>query len=81
MKPAIALSAHDKVNATFELATCGWVVGPLPDRTIFDKVLSKRFAAITSIDMNVGNTPVDPSYAKIKEHKKWVIPWMEGTVQ
>lgn len=30
--------AHDAVNASFEMATCGWVLGPLPDRTIFDKV-------------------------------------------
>lgn len=25
-----ALAAHDAVNASFELGTCGWVVGPLP---------------------------------------------------
>ena len=55
-----ALAAHDAVGADFDMATCGWVVGPLPDRSIFDKVLSPRYAAISSIDMNVGNTPVDP---------------------
>jgi hypothetical protein len=27
--------------------------------------------------MDVGNTPVDPSYAKVVNHKKWDIPWME----
>jgi len=37
-----ALAAHDAVGAEFEMATCGWVLGPLPDRTIFDKVLSTR---------------------------------------
>ena len=72
-----ALRAHDAVNASFGLATCGWVLGPLPDRTIFDKVLSSRYAAISSIDMSVGNTPVDPAYAKVTRHPKWAIPWME----
>ena len=33
-----ALLAHDAVDAPFELATCGWVVGPLPNRAIFDQV-------------------------------------------
>ena len=60
-----------------KMATNGWVVGPLPDRTIFDKVLPKTWDAITSIDLNTGHSPVDPSYAKIMNHAKWVIPWME----
>lgn len=41
------------------------------------QVLPEEFAAITSIDMQVGNTPVDPSYMNITHHKKWAIPWME----
>ncbi len=42
---ASALAAHDAVNATFKLATCGWVLGPLPNRTIFDEVtLYKRIS-------------------------------------
>lgn len=40
-------------------------------------MLTTRFAAITSIDMEVGNTPVDPAYAKVTKHRKWAIPWME----
>lgn len=72
-----ALAAHDAVGAPWQMATCGWVVGPLPDRTIFDKVLPSGYAAISSIDMDVGNTPVDPSYKNITKHAKWVIPWME----
>ncbi len=27
--------------------------------------------------MDVGNTPVDPSYKNVTRHAKWVIPWME----
>lgn len=33
-----ALDAAEAVGAPFDLATSGWVVGPLPDRAIFDKV-------------------------------------------
>jgi len=33
---------------------------------------------MSSIDMEVGNTPVDPAYKNITNHPdKWVIPWME----
>lgn len=74
---ASALIAHDNVNASFKMATCGWVLGPLPNRTIFDQVLSKRYAAMSSLDMSVGDTDVDPSYAQVVNHDKWVIPWME----
>lgn len=76
----MALAAHDAVNATWDMATCGWVLGPLPDRTIFDKVLNPRFAAITSIDMDVGNTPVDPAYADVTRHSKWAIPWVRESL-
>eukprot|EP00117_Sycon_ciliatum_P037015 scpid25772/ scgid27766/ len=72
-----ALAARDDLKAPFELASCGWVVGPLPDRSIFDKVLPSGYDAITSIDMAVGNTPVDKAYMNITHHKKWAIPWME----
>jgi hypothetical protein len=58
-------------------ATCGWVVGPLPDRSVFDKVLPDEYSVISSIDMDVGNTPVDPAYINITRHDKWAIPWME----
>jgi hypothetical protein len=71
-----AQQALVNVGATFNLATCGWVVGPGGDRTYWDTVLPSNWV-ISSIDMDVGNTPVDPAYALIKNHKKWVIPWME----
>ncbi|XP_062522474.1 uncharacterized protein LOC134197211 isoform X2 [Corticium candelabrum] len=72
-----AAQASDAVKASFKLATCGWVVGPLPDRSLFDKVLPSQYSAITSIDMAVGNTAVDPAYVNITKHDKWAIPWME----
>eukprot|EP00750_Incisomonas_marina_P015233 INCI18123.1.p1 GENE.INCI18123.1~~INCI18123.1.p1 ORF type:complete len:1078 (+),score=169.67 INCI18123.1:152-3385(+) len=75
---ASAIAARDAVNASWKMATNGWVVGPLPDRTIYDKKLPKDvWDAIASIDMDTGHAPVDPSYAHITQHAKWVIPWME----
>ena len=72
-----AMQAKKDLNATFKMTTNGWVVGPLPDRSIFDKELSTDWDAITSIDLNTGHSAVDPSYAQITRHAKWVIPWME----
>lgn len=40
------------------------------------EVLSTRYAAISSIDMDVGNDPVDPAYAQVTRHAKWAIPWV-----
>ncbi len=69
--------AHDFVNPSFKLATCGWVVGPLGARSYYDSVLPSSWV-ISSIDMDVGNTPVDPAYANITHRSsdnKWAIPW------
>ena len=74
---AAAMEARKEVSFPAKMATNGWVVGPLPNRTIFDQVLPREWDAITSIDMNTGHDPVDPSYQEIKRHPKWVIPWME----
>eukprot|EP01060_Flectonema_neradi_P001664 TRINITY_DN10_c2_g2_i2.p1 TRINITY_DN10_c2_g2~~TRINITY_DN10_c2_g2_i2.p1 ORF type:complete len:818 (+),score=150.23 TRINITY_DN10_c2_g2_i2:72-2456(+) len=73
----IAMQVHDKLNLSWNMATNGWVVGPLPDRSIFDKTLGPEWDAITSIDLKTGHSPVDPSYKNITNHKKWAIPWME----
>ena len=45
-----ALAAHDAINASFEMATCGWVLGPLPNRDIFDKVRIRIEFAIAALD-------------------------------
>jgi hypothetical protein len=47
-----AMAAHDKIMPNVKMATNGWVVGPLPDRSIFDKELPSTWDAITSIDLN-----------------------------
>jgi hypothetical protein len=77
VKDASALqAAHDAVGASFALATCGWVIGPLGDRSYFDTVLPPGWI-MGSIDMDVGNTPVDGNYSLITNHQKMVIPWLE----
>eukprot|EP00942_MAST-04A_sp_MAST-4A-sp1_P013572 g13572.t1 len=74
---AAAMAAKKKLGYNVSFSTNGWVVGPLPDRTIFDQVLPTDWDAITSIDLNTGHNPVDPAYEKIIRHNKWDIPWME----
>ena len=69
--------AYDFVKPNFTLATCGWVVGPVGARWYYDTKLPASWA-MSSIDMNVGNTPVDPAYANITHRStanKWAIPW------
>eukprot|EP00656_Telonema_subtile_P000400 TRINITY_DN10184_c0_g1_i4.p1 TRINITY_DN10184_c0_g1~~TRINITY_DN10184_c0_g1_i4.p1 ORF type:complete len:491 (+),score=118.53 TRINITY_DN10184_c0_g1_i4:185-1657(+) len=72
-----AMAAKDALGFKPKMATNGWVVGPLPDRSIFDQVLPSSWDAITSIDLNTGHSPVDPSYQNVTRHAKWAIPWME----
>ena len=72
-------AAHDFVQPSFGLASCGWVVGPLGARWYYDTVLPSSWV-ISSIDMDVGNTDVDPAYANITHRdsaQKWAIPWAE----
>ncbi len=72
----LAYSAMQQVNASFEMATCGWVLGPPQDRTLFDKVLPKD-VAFSCINRQLGKTPVDSNFADIKNRPKWAIPWLE----
>jgi len=65
-----------QVNAPFEMATCGWVLGPPQDRTLFDKVLQKD-VAFSCINRQLGKTPVDSNFVEIKNRPKWAIPWLE----
>ena len=71
-----ALAAAAEVRAPFALATCGWVLGPPSDRTLFDRALPKEVAA-SSINREVGKAPVDPIFAQIGGRSKWAIPWLE----
>ena len=71
-----AVAAADKVGAKFKLATCGWVLGPQYDRSLFDKVLPKSMA-VSCINRAVGHDPVEPGFAKVQGRGKWAIPWLE----
>ena len=73
---AAAIAAHRKVQPGFGLATCGWVLGPPQDRALFDKVLPKD-VAVSCINRQVGYTPVDAGFARVKGRSKWAIPWLE----
>jgi hypothetical protein len=71
-----AIAAARQANAPFQLATCGWVLGPQEDRALFDKVLPKE-VAVSCINREVGKTPVDPGFLDVRGRGKWAIPWME----
>jgi len=73
----IALRALKKVDAPFQLATSGWVLGPADDRSGFDKVLPKEIA-MSAISRQLGEDPIDPAFGRIEGRGKWAIPWMEG---
>jgi hypothetical protein len=71
-----AKAAAERVGAPFQLATCGWVLGPQFDRAYLDKALPKEFA-VSSISRAVGHDPVEPAFAEIADREKWAIPWLE----
>jgi hypothetical protein len=71
-----ALKAWQDVRAPFRLATCGWVLGPPSNRTLFDQILPKD-VAMSCINREVGKAPVDPTFARIQGRSLWAIPWLE----
>lgn len=71
-----AIAAAQKVKAPFSLATCGWVLGPPQDRTLFDRELPKD-VALSCINRTVGHSPVERGFAAVKGRPAWAIPWME----
>ena len=71
-----AFAAARAVKAPFALATCGWVLGPPADRTLFERVLPDG-AALSCINRNVGFAPVEPGFARVAGRPKWAIPWLE----
>ncbi len=71
-----AVAAAKQVKPPFALATCGWVLGPPQDPSLFDHSLPKDMP-MSCINRMVGNTPVEPGFAKVQGRPKWAIPWME----
>ena len=71
-----AIDAARTVKAPFSLATCGWVLGPPQDRTLFDRELPKD-VALSCINRTVGHSPVERGFAAVKGRPAWAIPWLE----
>ena len=72
----LAHEVLDELGNPFQLATCGWVLGPPKDRTQFDRVLPKDMP-FSCINRGVGYTPVEKGFQAINDRPKWSIPWME----
>jgi hypothetical protein len=72
----IAHAVLDKLGKPFQLATCGWVLGPPGDRSQFDRILPKDIP-FSCINRGVGYSPVEPGFQQISGRSKWSIPWME----
>jgi len=72
-----ALAALDEIGNPFELATCGWVLGPTQDRAALDRALPKE-CPISCINRSVGHAPVEEAFGKISGRPKWAIPWLEN---
>ena len=72
----MAVQAWKEAAPPFRLATCGWVLGPPSNRTLFDQVLPKD-VAMSTINREVGKAPVDPGFSRVRGRSLWAIPWME----
>lgn len=71
-----AQAALEKIGSPFKLATCGWVLGPENNRSLFGEELPKNWP-LSCINRMVGMTPVDPAFTLAAGHSAWAIPWME----
>ncbi|MEA1996070.1 MAG: hypothetical protein U9N45_00445 [Gemmatimonadota bacterium] len=71
-----AVFAAKKVEAPFTLATCGWVLGPSGDRSLFGRVLPEDMP-VSCINRGFGKEPVEPGFAGIGGRPKWAVPWLE----
>jgi len=72
----LAIKAKDNVGASFRLATCGWVLGPMKDRAMFDDAMPNDMP-MSCISRNVGCDFVEPGFADVTGRDKWAIPWLE----
>jgi hypothetical protein len=75
-----ALDALTSIGKPFTLATAGWVVGPVTDRTAFDALIPKD-SPMSSLNSRCGHEAVEPSFANLAGRPKWSIPWLENDPQ
>ena len=71
-----ALQVKQELGAEFELAMCGWTLGPQEDRAKFDQLLPKEMP-FSCINRHLGFDPVDESFQRVKGRPKWAAPWLE----
>lgn len=72
-----AIQALEEENNPFQLATCGWVIGPQQDRLAWDKILPAG-APIANISRLVGHAALDSGFSTVKNRPTWAIPWLEN---
>lgn len=72
-----AIQALDNTGNAFQLATCGWVIGPQQDRLAWDAILPLG-APIANISRFVGHAALDSGFSIIRNRPKWAIPWFEN---
>ena len=72
-----SVSVRRKINASFDLATCGWAVGPSDEPALLDETLPPEVKFLSAIGKRLGWDPVQPGFAEITNRPSHAIPWME----
>jgi len=73
----LAVDALKEIGSPFQLATCGWVIGPPGNALGFDRLLPAG-APISCINRQTGHSGIDAAFAEITDRPKWMIPWIEN---
>jgi hypothetical protein len=71
-----AIDAGKNQKIPFQIAMCGWVLGPPNDRAMFDNFLPKEIP-VSCINREVGFARIDNNFNSIHNREKWAIPWFE----
>lgn len=73
----IANNVLAQMGNPFELALCGWVLGPPQDRGSFDEIVPQN-TAISCISRMWGQDRIEEKFYNISNDRpKWAIPWLE----
>ena len=73
----LAAEAVRNVNAPFQIATAGWVLGPEHDRSALHNDLPGNIP-MSAINRSTGLTEVDSAFALLGNRERWAIPWLES---
>ena len=71
-----ALRARERTKSAFLPALCGWTLGPVEDRTLFDRYFPKSMP-FSCINRFVGFEPVETQFEMLQARPAWAIPWLE----